>query len=77
MAFKNYGDYRRYQTAYYWANRKRIRERADAWRKKNQARCNALKRLQDLRAMKNPLPRHIEKMAEICNRYPKRRIVYV
>ena len=65
-----------YFLAYLAANRERIYARARKWRKENRERSNALRRLLTLRKMKDPLPIHVRKMAEICARYPKLRIVY-
>ena len=62
--------------AFYWANREVMLERARKWRKDNRERHNAHRHLRRLRAMKDPLPRHIRKMAELAAKYPKRRIVY-
>ena len=56
--------------------REKIKERGKAWRIANRERNNAHQYLQKLRAMKDPLPRHVRKMAFLAAKYPKRRVVY-
>ena len=57
-------------------HREEVRARSAKWHRENRERRNAHRHLLRLRAMKDPLPRHIRKMAEICAKYPKRRIQY-
>lgn len=68
-------DRRPYFRAYFIANKEKIYKRADEWRKKNRERSNAHSYLRLLRKLKDPKPHHIRKMAELCRKYPKRRIV--
>ncbi len=58
------------------AHKKEIAERGRKWRKANRERFNAITHLRRLRALKDPRHSHVRKMAEICAKYPKKRIVY-
>ena len=68
--------YAEYQHRYYLSHKALVHARAAAWAKRNRERRNALRKLYYLRTLDNPTLLHMRMMADICAKYPKRRISY-
>ena len=77
MAYIDRNELLAYHRAYAAKHKDKRAAYCKAWRLLNRERDNALNYLRRLRNMKDPLPRHVRKMAFLAAKYPKKRIVYV
>lgn len=76
MAYADPEEGKAYYRAYGARNKEKMAARGRAWWLANRERKNGLDYLRRLRLMKDPLPRHVRKMAQLAAKFPKRRVVY-